>query len=173
MLEIVGAYFAEDGLALAASVRQGTITAEMLLDAAVERAEKLNPLLGALCCIDERKGRTALARLDLNAPFVGVPFLMKDLGAPAAGFPTIAGARYFARHAKEETADGDLTARMREAGVVIFGKTTVPEMGLNLTTEPAIGPTVCNPWDNRFSAGGSSGGAAAAVAAGHIKYLLN
>ena len=168
MSDIVGAYFAEDGLALAASVRQGTITAEMLLDAAVERAEKLNPLLGALCCIDGRKGRTALARLDLDAPFVGVPFLMKDLGAPAAGFPTIAGARYFARHAKEETADGDLTARMREAGVVIFGKTTVPEMGLNLTTEPAIGPTVCNPWDNRFSAGGSSGGAAAAVAAGIV-----
>jgi amidase len=57
---------------------------------------------------------------------------------------------------------------MREAGVVIFGKTTVPEMGPNLTTEPAIGPTVRNPWDGRVSAGGSSGGAAAAVAAGIV-----
>jgi amidase len=93
---------------------------------------------------------------------------MKDLGAPAAGFATIAGARYFARHAKAAAKDGDLTARMREAGVVIFGKSTVPEMGLNLTTEPAIGPTVCNPWDARVSAGGSSGGAAAAVAAGIV-----
>ena len=41
-------------------------------------------------------------------------------------------------------------------------------MGLNLTSEPAIGPTACNPWDSRLSAGGSSGGSAAAVAAGIV-----
>jgi amidase len=166
--EIVGEYLAKDGLGLAAGVRKGRFKAEALLDAAIERVGMLNPRLGALCCIDEGEGRAALARLDLEAPFVGVPFLMKDLGAPVAGFPTIQGARYFARHAKAEVADGDLTVRMREAGAIIFGKTSVPEMGLNLTTEPAIGPTACNPWDNRFSAGGSSGGAAAAVAAGIV-----
>ena len=128
MSEIVGAYLAEDGLGLAASVREGRVTAEELLNAAIARAEKLNPSLGALCCVDEGIGRAALAQLDLGAPFVGVPFLMKDLGAPAAGFRTIAGARYFARHANAEAADGELTARIREAGVVVFGKTTVPEM---------------------------------------------
>jgi amidase len=168
MSEIVDAYPAEDGLGLAAGVSEGRVTAEELLDAAIARAKKLNPSLGALCCVDEGKGRAALAQLDLGAPFVGVPFLMKDLGAPAAGFRTIAGARYFARYAKAEAADGELTARMREAGVIVFGKTTVPEMGLNLTTEPAIGPAVRNPWDDRVSAGGSSGGAAAAVAAGIV-----
>jgi amidase len=57
---------------------------------------------------------------------------------------------------------------MRRAGVVIFGKTTVPAMGLNLTSEPAIGPVVRNPWDRCYSAGGSSGGAAASVAAGIV-----
>jgi amidase len=168
MSEIVDAYLAEDGLGLAAGVSEGRVTAEELLDAAIARAKKLNPSLGALCCVDEGKGRAAVAQLDLGAPFVGVPFLMKDLGAPAAGFRTIAGARYFARYAKAEAADGELTARMREAGVIVFGKTTVPEMGLNLTTEPAIGPAVRNPWDDRVSAGGSSGGAAAAVAAGIV-----
>jgi amidase len=168
MSEIVGAYLAEDGLGLAAGVREGRVTAEELLNAAIARAEKLNPSLGALCFVDEGKGRAALAQLDLGAPFVGVPFLMNDLGAPAAGFRTIRGARYFARHANAEAADGELTARIREAGVVVFGKTTVPEMGLNLTTEPAIGPLVHNPWDGRVSAGGSSGGAAAAVAAGIV-----
>ena len=168
MAEIVGGYLAQDALGLAAGVHEGRVTAERLLDAAIERAETLNPSIGAICCIDEGKGRAALAQLDLDVPFVGVPFLMKDLGAPAAGFRTIAGARYFAHHAKAEVTDGELTARMREAGVVIFGKTTVPEMGLNLTTEPAIGPTACNPWDSRLSAGGSSGGSAAAVAAGIV-----
>jgi amidase len=168
MSEIADEYLTEDGLGLAAGVRQGRYTAQMLLDAALARAEALNPRLGALSCIVESHDRVAPAPLDLQAPFVAVPFLMKDLGAPLAGFPTIAGARYFARHAKAEAADGDLTARMRQAGVMIFGKTTVPEMGLNLTTEPAIGPATCNPWDSRFSAGGSSGGAAAAVAAGIV-----
>jgi amidase len=162
------AYLAKDGLELASAVRQGRVTAGALLDIAVERAEKLNPALGALCNLNEAEGRAALAQLRLDGPFVGVPFLMKDLGSPAAGFPTVAGARYFARHARAAATDGDLTARMRQAGLVIFGKTTVPEMGLNLTTEPAIGPRVCNPWDGRFSAGGSSGGAAAAVAAGIV-----
>ena len=168
MSETDGDFFAEDGVGLASAVREGRVTAAALLDATIERAEKLNPVLGALCSVDEAKGRTALAQLDLDSPFVGVPFLMKDLGAPAAGFPMIAGARYFARYAKPETTDGDLTARMRQAGVVILGKTTVPEMGLNLTSEPAIGPVVRNPWDHRFSAGGSSGGAVAAVAAGIV-----
>ena len=168
MSDILEGYLAEDGLGLAAGVREGRFKAGTLLDAAVARAGALNPSLGALCCVDEGKGRAALAQLDLGAPFVGVPFLMKDLGATVAGFTTIAGTRYFARHAKAEAADSDLTARMRQAGVIIFGKTTVPEMGLNLTTEPVIGPTACNPWNSRFSAGGSSGGAAAAVAAGIV-----
>jgi amidase len=93
---------------------------------------------------------------------------MKDLGARAAGLPTIAGARYFARHAVPATTDSDLVARLRRAGVVIFGKTTVPEMGLNLASEPVIGPIARNPWDPQRGAGGSSGGAAAAVAAGIV-----
>src|SRR5262249_2329230 len=91
------AYLAEDGLGLASAVREGRVTAEALLDVAVERAEQLNPALGALCNLNEAAGRTALAQLGVDGHFVGVPFLMKDLGSPAAGFPTVAGARYFAR----------------------------------------------------------------------------
>ncbi len=93
---------------------------------------------------------------------------MKDLGAAVAGLPTIAGARYFARNAVPSTIDSGLVARLRRAGVVIFGKTTVPEMGLNLASEPAIGPIARNPWNPHRGAGGSSGGAAAAVAAGIV-----
>lgn len=167
-LEIDDFYLAEDGLGLAAALRGGRVSASELLETALARTAALNPSLGALCHIDEGRARAALARLDPVAPFVGVPFLMKDLGAPACGFPTIAGARYFARNAVLVTADSDLVARLRRAGVVIFGKTTVPEMGLNLASEPVIGPIARNPWNLQRGAGGSSGGAAAAVAAGIV-----
>jgi amidase len=168
MSEIDDIYLAEDGLGLAAALRGGRVSASELLDAALARVAATNSSLGAVCYIDEIGARAALARLDPTAPFVGVPFLMKDLGAPTAGIPTIAGARYFARNAVPAATDSDLTARLRRAGVVIFGKTTVPEMGLNLASEPMIGPIVRNPWNPRCGAGGSSGGAAAAVASGMV-----
>lgn len=168
MAEIGDLYLAEDGLGLAAALRSGRVSASDLLEAALARAAAMNSSLGALCYIDEIGARAALVPLNPAAPFAGVPFLMKDLGAPAAGLPTIAGARYFARHAVPATTDSDLVARLRYAGVVIFGKTTVPEMGLNLASEPAMGPIARNPWSHLRSAGGSSGGAAAAVAAGIV-----
>lgn len=168
MSEIDGLYLAEDGLGLAAALRGGFVSASQLLEAALARAAAMNSSLGALCYIDETGARAALARLDTAAPFAGVPFLMKDLGAPAAGLPTMAGARYFARNAVPATTDSDLAARLRRAGVVIFGKTTVPEMGLNFASEPLIGPITRNPWNLHRGAGGSSGGAAAAVAAGIV-----
>jgi amidase len=119
MSEIDDLYRAEDGLGLAAAVRDGRVSASELLEAALARAAAMNSSLGALCYIDETGARAALARLDTAAPFAGVPFLMKDLGAPAAGLPTIAGARYFARNAVPATTDSDLAARLRRAGVVI------------------------------------------------------
>jgi amidase len=168
MSEIDDLYLAEDGLGLAAALRGGRVSARGLLEAALARAASINSSLGALCYIDEVGARATLARLDPGAPFAGLPFLMKDLGAPAAGLRTIAGARYFARHAVPATTDSDLVARLRRAGFVIFGKTTVPEMGLNLASEPVIGPIARNPWDPKRGVGGSSGGAAAAVAAGIV-----
>src|ERR1700737_364087 len=168
MPEIDDLYLAKDGLGLSAALRCGCVSASELREAALARAASINSSLGALCYIDESGARAAVARLDPAAPFAGVPFLMKDLGAPAAGLRTIAGARYFARNAVPATTDSDLVARLRRAGVVIFGKTTVPEMGLNLASEPAIGPIARNPWNLHRGAGGSSGGAAAAVAAGIV-----
>ena len=95
MAEIDDLYLAEDGLGLAAALGGGRVSAPELLQAALARAAAMNSSLGALCYIDEIGARAALARLDPAAPFAGVPFLMKDLGAPVAGLPTIAGARYF------------------------------------------------------------------------------
>src|ERR1700738_4645530 len=113
MSEIDDLYLAQDGLGLAAAFRAGCVSASELLEGARARAASINSSLGALCYIDETGARAAVARLDPAAPFAGVPFLMKDLGAAAAGLPTIAGARYFARNAVPSTTDSDLVARLR------------------------------------------------------------
>ena len=99
-------------------------------------------------------------------PFAGVPSLAKDLGGPFSGLPVAAGSAMLAR--PPSSADSDLAARLRGAGLCIFGLTTVPEMGLSLSSEPAIGPVCRNPLDEGLSPGGSSGGAAAAVCAGIV-----
>ena len=105
---------------------------------------------------DEAKGRTALAQLDLDLPFVGVPFLMKDLGAGcrlsddcrSTLFRSLrqAGSRRwtYRAHAPGRRCNLRQDHRARD--------------GANLTSEPAIGPTVRNPWDYRFSAGGPRAG---------------
>lgn len=161
-------YVGLDAVDLAAAVRAGALAPDEPFQAAARRLERVNPWLGAVCLRTDLIAREALRTLDRAAPLAGVPFLMKDLGAPLQGVPTAAGCRYLSTHATPAPCDGDLTARFKRAGLVVLGKTTVPEFGLSLGTEPAIGPICRNPWDPARIAGGSSGGAAAAVAAGIV-----
>jgi amidase len=140
-----------------------------LVDAAIARIEALNPIVNAV--IHERfdQARKDASSPELpDGPFRGVPVLLKDLGCPSAGDPNHQGNRLLKRIDHREAEDGNLTRRIRRAGMVILGRTNVPEFGLVSTTEPAAyGPTR-NPWDLDRSPGGSSGGSAAAVAAGLV-----
>jgi Asp-tRNA(Asn)/Glu-tRNA(Gln) amidotransferase A subunit family amidase len=95
-----------------------------------------------------------------------VPFLLKDLGLPLKGAVTGSGSRFFRDDLA--TADATLVARYKQAGLVIFGKTTTPELGLTGTTESVPHGQTRNPWNLERTAGGSSGGAGAAVAAGYV-----
>lgn len=153
-----------DALGLAALVASGEVSPDELLDAALERVAARNPALNAVVLLQEEEARRAIRNGLPRGPFRGVPFLLKDLGAEAVGFPSHSGSRLFAN----ETADTDATlvARLRAAGLVIFGRTTAPECGIGPATEAAVygGPTR-NPWDLSRTPGGSSGGAGAAVAA--------
>jgi amidase len=155
-----------DGLGLAELVRTKQISPWELVEAAIARIERHNPTLNAVVYkgFDDAR-RRADGELP-DGPFRGVPFLIKDLGMPVAGWPRTSGSRF----AKDlvDADDGGLTGRYRAAGVIPLGKTNTPEYGITGTTESALLGPCRNPWNPDHIAGGSSGGSAAAVAAGMV-----
>jgi amidase len=157
-----------DASAQAELVRSGQATAAELVDAAIERAESLNPELNAIIHPLYERGAEAAAGDLPDGPFRGVPFLFKDLGAGLAGQPLHMGMKGLKEADFRLPVDTFLGERFREAGLVTIGKTNTPELGILPTTEPdAYGPTH-NPWDLERTPGGSSGGSTAAVAAGIV-----
>jgi len=155
-----------DGVAQAELVRRGEASALELVDAAIERIERLNPILNAVVTTTFEAARELASRPLPDGPLAGVPFLLKDLGAPMAGVRQTDGSR--ALRDAIAPADSELVRRYRATGLAILGKTNTPEFGNHSTTEPALfGPTR-NPWDLTRTVGGSSGGSGAAVAAGMV-----
>ena len=155
-----------DGLGFADLVRRKEVTPAELLEAAIARAEAANPALNAIITRLYDEARAAIAAGLPSGPFTGVPYLLKDLGALYTGAPTSYGSALFDGNIADH--DSEITARMKRAGLVIFGKTNTPEMGLSPSTEPKRFGATKNPWNLAYSAGGSSGGAAAAVASGIV-----
>lgn len=156
-----------DAVGQAEAVRRDDVTPVELVDAAIERIEKLNVELNAV--IHERFEQARREAEEAPAgPFRGVPFVHKDLDGYTAGDPYHAGGRFLRDAGYSAEHDSHLCAGLRAAGFVLVGKTNTPELGLQPTTEPeSCGPTR-NPWDTGHSTGGSSGGSAAAVASGMV-----
>ena len=152
---------------LADMVRAGEISARELVQTSLDRIEELNPELNAFVQID---GERALATADEigpgdERPFAGVPVAIKN-NRPVSGLRLTYGCSLMAEYVADY--DHNVTRRLREAGFVIVGSTTLPEYGILPTSEARIfGPTR-NPWDLQRTPGGSSGGAAAAVASGMV-----
>lgn len=160
-----------DATEQAALVARGNATPLELLDAAINRIERLDPALNAVVIRWFDHAREVAASADLpTGPFRGVPFLLKDLWATYAG-QRISNGNVALKNANTiSPIDTTLVARYRAAGLVIAGRTNSPELGSVPTTEPlAWGPTR-NPWDTTRTPGGSSGGSAAAVASGMVPF---
>jgi amidase len=158
----------EDATGLAGLVAQGEISPVELVEAACRRIERIDPELGAVPvrffgeAIERARGAS------LDAPFAGIPFLMKDVGARQRGQPYYAANRALLDVDHRAEDDTVLGARFRAIGLVTVGNSSTPEFGLQSNTWPLVyGPTR-NPWDPERAAGGSSGGACAAVAAGLV-----
>jgi len=155
-----------DGTAQAELVRRKEVKPIELVDAAIERIERLNPTLNAVITPMYEEARAAATAKLPEGPFTGVPFLLKDLIAEYAGVRMTEGSAFLRNYISDH--DTELVTRLKRAGLVIVGKTNTPEFGILPTTEPHLFGPSHNPWDTSRTTGGSSGGSAAAVAAGIV-----
>lgn len=155
-------YVTADGIALAATVAAGEVTAEELIDVALSRVDEFNGRLNAV--VERRDARVRAEAHELaRGPLAGVPFLVKDMDGVLAGEPNTASSRSLVSW--RPTQDSELFARFRRAGLLIAGKTNCPEFGIVGVTESELRGPARNPWNLDHTPGGSSGGSAAAVAA--------
>ena len=155
----------------AALVASGDASPSELLDAAIERIERIDPALNAVVIRWFDHARETAAAADLpDGPFRGVPFLIKDLFASYAGQRISNGNVAFKEANVIADADTTLVSRYRTAGLVIAGRTNSCELGSVPTTEPVAWGATHNPWDTTRTPGGSSGGSAAAVASGMVPF---
>jgi amidase len=152
---------------LAALVRAGEVSARELVQASLDRIEALNPRLNAFVDVfaeDALAAAEAIAPGD-DRPFAGVPIAIKNNRA-IAGRRLTCGAelmRGFVPHH-----DHNVVRRLRAAGFVVVGTTTLPEWGILPVSEARLTGPTRNPWDTERTPGGSSGGSAAAVASGMV-----
>jgi amidase len=160
-----------EGLAAQAElVRRGDVSARELVALSLERIERLDGELNAFGAVFSERALADAERADERrahgerAPLLGVPVAVKD-EIDIAGEVTSRGTGAIAVKA---SSDAEVVRRLRDAGAIVIGKTTMPELGLWPFTESVTWGVTRNPWDVERTPGGSSGGSAAAVAAGLV-----
>ena len=152
-----------DAIAQADLIRKGEITSLELVNLSIEAIERLNPHLNAVITPMYETARQATEKIDKNAPFAGVPMLLKDGVAAYKGVRMTSGSSLFKNYVAQF--DSELVRRLKKAGFIVIGKASLPEFGLMPVTEPSAFGACRNPWNTELTPGGSSGGSASAVAA--------
>ncbi|WP_223385570.1 amidase [Oricola cellulosilytica] len=157
--------WASDATGLAAHIRKGDVSPAEVMEAAIARAEAVNPYINAIAEHLYDSARAAAKKVHRAAPFAGVPMAIKDLGISINGVPIHWGSRV---RPNISTEDSTLVERFRAAGFVPLATSTTSEFGLRLVTETERFGVTRNPWNTGHVTGGSSGGSAALVAAGVV-----
>src|SRR5438034_913988 len=161
----------DEATELAALMRRKKVSPVEVMDAILDRIERINPKLNAFVTLtDEAARREAKAaeraltrRRTVLGPLHGVPFSVKDL-VVTKGVRTTFGTPLYRDNVPTE--DAPMVERMKRAGAIMLGKTNTPTFGwIGATHNLLFGPTR-NPWNLERTPGGSSGGASAAAAAG-------
>ncbi|CAN5233531.1 amidase [soil metagenome] len=160
----------ETASGLARAIRNGKLTSREATEAHLERIARLNGPINAMVVVDREEAMKAARAADRAlakngskpGPLHGVPITIKEAF-------DVAGLHTTSSHPplKDNIAATDATAvaRLRAAGAVILGKTNVPELCADFQTDSPLFGTTKNAWDERRTAGGSTGGGAVAVAA--------
>ena len=155
---------------LAGEIRARNLSAVEVVDAVLERMERLEPTLHAFCTPTPDAAREDAKRIDADlsagrdpGPLAGVPVGIKDLVA-TKGVRTAMGSWAYADFVPDE--DDVVVERLKDAGAIVLGKTNVPEFGYSGVGHNPVFETTVNPWDISKTPGGSSAGSGAAVASG-------
>jgi amidase len=156
-----------DGLGLSELIKRKEVSTNDVLEAAINKAEE-NKDLNAIIRPMYDEARNEMSKLNGEGIFEGVPTLLKDLIIHYKGVPTTSGSKALKDFIPTE--DSYFTQRMKNAGMLIIGKSNTPEFGIKGTTEPEYFGATKNPWDKTRTPGGSSGGSASAVAAGIVPF---
>src|SRR5271169_4737036 len=156
-------------LDIARAVAGGEVSAVAVIEAALARIEKLNPLLNAFTDITAARARKQAAAIDAAraagvelGPLAGVPFAVKNL-FDVAGLPTRAGSS-INRELPPAERDSPLIERLEAAGAVLVGALNMGEYAYDFTGENIHDGPSRNPHDTTRMTGGSSGGSGGAVA---------
>ena len=155
--------------------RDGAVSPVEVTQEVLQRIQRINPLINAFCLVDEEAALACARISELRwqahshsgaavGALEGVPASIKDL-ILTQGWPTLRGSRTVNPNQAWDV-DAPVTARLREAGAVLLGKTTTPEFGCKGETNSLLTGISRNPWNTAHTPGGSSGGASAAVSAG-------
>lgn len=140
------------------------VSARELVQRSIDRV--VDPTLNVLAAERFERALEEAALVDegqRHGPLAGVPTLIKDLD-DVEGLPTRQGS--LLTSSQPATSDGVTTARLRDAGAIVVGKSTLPEFAIEGYTANRLTGVTTNPWNPRYSPGGSSGGSAAALSAG-------
>src|SRR3954447_11561526 len=139
-------------------VARGEVTPRALVDACLERIERIDDRINAFRVVLAEQARAAADALDGASPdgrpLFGVPVAIKD-DMDLAGEPTLFGTGILSSPAGR---DSEIVRRLREAGAIVIGKTNVPELTIWPWTESVARGVTRNPWHLERTTGGSSGG---------------
>ena len=157
-------------VSMAEQIRQKTLSPVELVEAHLQRIERLNPELNAFVQVDMEGARhqahaaeIAVSRKQNLGPLHGVPVSIKS-SIEVAGLRCEAGTKLRAGYVAQQ--DAPLVSRLRHAGAIILGTTNCAELLVAWETDNLLYGRTNNPWDLSRTPGGSSGGEAAAIASG-------
>ncbi len=155
-----------DAVELGGRVRKGRVTPEELAQIAADAVGLLNPQLNAVIELWRDRVERCDEASNLDGPFAGVPFFLKDIAVAEEGRLQEMGCRLFRGHTSPYTTE--LANRLKKTGLNFLGRTTCPDNAYSFVSESIMNGRTRNPWDLDRICGGSSSGSAAIVAAGIV-----